>query len=188
MFWSIFPNAGRWKTDIENVDMHRLSTQVRHKILLNSLLITKLSVFSWSQRENVRRAFPQYVLWCYPSHSPALWMEWLPPAVVSGWMGFAEDEDGCGTVVLKVDWMGLGWISGWGEGKSQVSLEINYRGGSSATFLRCMGQEETFRFKPRTNQPFSSQNPGLTWKTSSPPWGPEVLSSRVRYGVLRDFS
>ena len=74
------------------------------------------------------------------------------------------------------------------EGKSQVSLEINYRDGSSATFLRCMGQEETFRFKPRTNQPFSSQNPGLTWKTSSPPWGPEVLSSRVRYGVLRDFS
>ena len=70
MFWYIFPNAGRWKTNIENVDMHRLSTQVRHKILLNSLFITKLSVFSWSQSENVRRAFPQYVLWCYPIPIP----------------------------------------------------------------------------------------------------------------------
>ena len=37
-FWWNCPNAGRWKTNIENVDMHRLSTQVRHKILLNSVL------------------------------------------------------------------------------------------------------------------------------------------------------
>ena len=126
--------------------MHRLSTQVRHKILLNSLLIS--SQFSPGPKGRMLDELSTsmyYGVTQLPSLSPALWMEWLPPAVVSGWMGFAEDEDGCDTVVLKVDWMGLGWISGWGEGKSQVSLEINYRDGSSATFLRCMGQEETFR-------------------------------------------
>ena len=49
--------------------------------------------------------------------------------------------------------------TGWGEQKEaeevwyrefqvnfQVNWEINYRGSSSVAFLRCMGQEETFRW------------------------------------------
>ena len=94
--------------------MHRLSTQVRHKVLLNSLLIS--SQFSpGSKGRMLDELSPSmyYGVTQYPSLSPALWMEWLPPAVVSGWMGFAEDED--------LRWM---WHRGAESGLDGIGLDL----------------------------------------------------------------
>ena len=43
-------------------------------------------------------------------------------------------------------------------------------------------------FQVTLPQPVAIQNPGLTWRTSLPPWDLEEWSSQVQYGVRQDFS
>ena len=146
--------------------MQCLSTQVRQKIIFISILDP--NTFGWFKQLNMTRWW-SHAQW-------AMGIVQCPPTPITHTLlpSFA--------IGFLAAFSSLGLVSR--ERKDQMKSILGRLRNNFISPLHGQGGD----FQVTLPQPFSIQNPGLIWRTSSPPWDLEEWSSQVQYGVRQDFS